>query len=336
MRRKEFLRLITLCAVSGHWSIQRLFGQNSALRPHRLKPGDTIGFVSPGGAIKNPDSLQKAITLFQNMGFNTKISEHALDRWGYYSATDKNRAEDIRFMFSDPEINAIIATRGGSGCNRLLPLLDYDLIKNNPKIFMGYSDITALCNAIFTKTGLITFHGPVVTSTWNTFTRKYFQEILVDGIATTFMNPDMSKDVHDVHTITPGTTSGVLWGGNLSVLSTMAGSEFLPKPDGTILFLEDVEEDIYRIDRMLMHLKLTGILNKINGFIFAQCTTCEEDDPGFSLIEILDQYIKPLEIPAWYGSMAGHIYDKFTLPVGSPVTVDASNGTIMMIERAVD
>ena len=269
------------------------------------------------------------------MGFKTRISSHALGRWGYYSGTDNERVTDIHSMFADPGIRAIITTRGGSGCNRLLPLLDYSLIKQNPKVFVGYSDITALLNAIYTKTGLITFHGPVVTSTWNAVTLHYFKKVLMDGNAVTFKNPEESPDDSAVQTITSGTAAGRLWGGNLSVLSTIIGSKYLPDVSNTILFVEDVEEDIYRIDHMLMHFKLAGILDKINGFIFAQCTSCNEGEQGFSIREILDQYIKPLGIPAWYGSMAGHIYDKFTLPIGLPVGIDAQAGSIRMLKPAV-
>lgn len=336
MKRRTFLRSSALLATSGPLSSLIPAPAQKVIKPDHLKSGDTIGVISPGGAIKNPDSLNETLTLFDKMGFKTRISPYAFGRWGYYSGTDEERVNDIHSMFADPSIQAIITTRGGSGCSRLLPLLDYSLIKKNPKIFVGYSDITALLNAFYTKTGLITFHGPVVTSTWNTITLQYFKQVLMDSNAATFKNPEESLDDSVVNTITPGTATGKLWGGNLSVLSTMIGAEYLPNASNTILFVEDVEEDIYRIDRMLMHFKLAGILDQINGFIFAQCTSCDEDDPGFSIHEILDQHIKPLGIPAWYGSMAGHIYDKFTLPIGLPVEINAEVGSIRLLEPAVN
>ncbi|NQV36989.1 MAG: LD-carboxypeptidase [Candidatus Marinimicrobia bacterium] len=335
MKRRNFLQSSAVLTASGVWSSLLANSTQNVLKPNRLKPGDTIGILSPGGAIKGPESIEDTIALFNTMGFKTKVSAQALGRWGYFSGTDDERVNDLHSMFSDPDIQAIITTRGGSGCNRLLPLLDYTLIKNNPKIFIGYSDITALLNAITVKTGLVTFHGPVVTSTWNEVTLHYFNQVLMGNNNVVFTNPEESIDDSIVKTITPGKASGRLFGGNLSVLSTMIGSEYLPDWSDTILFLEDTKEDIYRIDRMLMHLKLAGILGKIKGFIFAQCTSCHQDDPGFSIHEILDQYIKPLGIPAWYGSMVGHIHDKFTLPIGLSVEINSQDGSIQLLEPAV-
>lgn len=337
MKRRTFLQTTVAAVAAG---TQVAFAgatpsQPETRKPRRLKPGDTIGFVSPGGSISSPDSLDDAVAALAGWGVKTLVAPHALGQWGYYSGRDEERAGDINRLFADPSISAIMATRGGSGCNRLLPLLDYNLIRQNPKILVGYSDITALLNAVYTKTGLITFHGPVATSDWTEFTRREFYGVLFGAEARQLINPAVSEDSIEVTTITPGTAKGRLVGGNLSVVATVGGSEYLPDWSGTILFLEDVEEDIYRIDRMLMQLKLAGVLDQIGGFIFGHCSKCEVFEHGFTLREVLDQHIKPLGIPAWSGSMIGHIHDKFTVPVGLPVEIDAARGIIRLSEPAV-
>ncbi len=334
MRRRQFIKSAGVLTVSGALP-HRLLGKQPQIKPHRLSMGNTIGIISPGGGIKHETSLDKTRSVLKNLGFKTVLSKNALGRWGYYSGTDAERVRDIHEMFSNPQIDAIITTRGGSGCNRLLPMLDYDLIKNNPKALIGYSDITALVNAIYAKTGLIGFHGPVITSTWNDFTINHFRQTVMEGMKVLCKNPIESRDDHIVRTINPGKAQGTLVGGNLSVISTMLVDDYFPPWEDSILFLEDVEEGVYRIDRMLMHLKLAGVLDKIRGIVFGQCTSCEEEETGFTLEEVLHHYIKPLDIPAWYGSMIGHIYDKFTIPVGLKAEINADRGTIQFLESAV-
>ncbi len=333
MKRRSFLRTTAVLAVSG--ALPANAPSPVLLKPKRLVPGDTVGFLSPGGHIKGPSSLDDAKSVLASLGLRVKESRHVYGKYGYFSGTDAQRVDDLHDMFADPSVKAIIATRGGSGCSRLLPLLDYDLIRDNPKIFMGYSDITALLNAITVQTGLVTFHGPVGTSTWNDFTVRRVKEILLRGKASVMANPAESVDPRDHKTLRPGQATGPLFGGNLSVLSTMIGSPYLPDWSGKILFLEDIEEDVYRVDRMLMHLKLAGVLDSIAGCIFAQCTDCDEDDPGFSLDEVLQHYFSSASGPVWFGSMIGHIHDKFTLPLGLPVRIDADRGRIQMLEAAV-
>ncbi|MFQ6605366.1 MAG: LD-carboxypeptidase [Fidelibacterota bacterium] len=333
MKRRHFIRTSALLAASG--SLTPGVPATARIKPERLVPGDSVGFLSPGGAIRGPSSLNEVRTVLTNLGLTMKEAPHVYGKYGYFSGTDEERLSDLHDMFADPAVKAIIATRGGSGCNRLLPRLDYDLIRTHPKILMGYSDITALLNAITARSGLITFHGPVGTSTWNDFTLGWFRNILMEGQAAVMENPAQSVDPRTHITLRSGTATGRLFGGNLSVLSTMIGSPYLPDWSDTILFLEDIEEDIYRIDRILMHLKLAGILDSVAGLIFAQCTDCDEDDPGFSLLDVLEHYCSSLNIPVWYGSMIGHIHDKFTLPVGLPVTIDADRGRISLLEPAV-
>ncbi len=199
---------------------------------------------------------------------------------------------------------------------------------------MGYSDITSLLLAINARSRVITFHGPVATSTWNQFTADYVQRILFNGETVTLENPHTSEG--RLETIAPGKARGKLVGGNLSVLSAMVGSPYLPSWHKSILFIEDIGEDVYRIDRMLTQLKNAGILNQIAGFVFGQCTNCSPgDEPTFTLMQVLQNHILPLGIPAWYGAMIGHIQDKFTVPLGVQVEIDADAGRLQMLESAV-
>jgi muramoyltetrapeptide carboxypeptidase len=313
---------------------------NTILKPPRLQIGDMVGLIAPAGIIDAQD-IEDAKQSLSKLGLKVKIGAHILDRYGYLAGTDADRAQDINAMFSDRSVKAIIAMRGGWGCNRILPLLNYSLIRSHPKIFMGYSDITSLLLAINARSRVITFHGPVATSTWNQFTVDYLERILFNAEAVTMQNINTSEVPMEAIPITSGIyvptkARGKLVGGNLSVLSAMVGSPYLPSWNKSILFVEEIGEDVYRIDRMLTQLKTAGILNQIAGFIFGQCNNCSlGDEPSFTLMQVLQDHIIPLNIPAWYGSMIGHIKDKFTLPIGVEVEIDANFGTIRMLEAAV-
>jgi len=314
----------------------------SILKPPRLKAGDTVGLINPAGATFHPDDVVMAAEILAALGLKMKTGEHLLDRYGYLAGTDDARAEDINTMFADPQVAAILTLRGGWGCNRLLDLLDYKLIGRNPKILMGYSDITSLLLALNAKTGLVTFHGPVGTSTWNEYSTNFVKKLLFNAEVFSMENPRETGDnlvqTEDrILTINGGKAKGKLLGGNLSVLAAMVGSEYLPDFNGNILFLEDVREGIYRIDRMLTHLKLAGILSQLSGFIFGKCNDC---NPGkgfgsLTLEEVFNDHIKPLGIPAWSGAMIGHIDKKFTIPLGIETEIDADSGKISLLEPAV-
>jgi muramoyltetrapeptide carboxypeptidase len=336
IKRREFLRtcgLATLATQIPLLSAQAKLSPNSILKPPRLQVGDMVGLIAPAGIVDGKD-IEAAEKLFLQLGLKVKQGKHILDRYGYLAGKDSDRADDVNLMFSDREIIAIIAMRGGWGCNRILPLLNYPLIRSHPKILMGYSDITTLLLAINARSRLITFHGAVATSTWNQFTVDYFKRVLFDAEAVTMENSHTGEV--RVEIIAPGKARGKLIGGNLSVLTAMVGSPYLPSWNKSILFVEEIGEDVYRVDRMLTQLKTAGILNQIAGFIFGQCTNCSlGDQPSFTLMQVLQDHILPLGIPAWYGSMIGHIKDKFTVPIGIEVEIDADVGTIRMLEAAV-
>ncbi|MEA5504643.1 LD-carboxypeptidase [Halotia wernerae UHCC 0503] len=337
MKRRQFLTacgLTTLATqISPLAAQEQQLSPNIILKPPRLQVGDTVGLIAPAGIVDLEDiaAAKQSIT---KLGLNVKVGAHIADRYGYLAGKDADRAQDINDMFSDRSVKAIMTMRGGWGCNRLLPLLNYTMIRSHPKIIIGYSDITSLVLAIYARSRVITFHGPNATSTWNPFTVDYFQRILFHGEAVT-MATFQPSDVR-VKTIAPGKARGKLMGGNLSVLSAMVGSPYLPSWYKSILFVEDVNEDVYRIDRMLTQLKNAGILNQIAGFIFGQCTDCSlGDEPSFTLMQVLQDHILPLGIPGWYGSMIGHIQHKFTMPVGVEVEIDANVGTIQLLEAAI-
>lgn len=329
--------------IASRVPIANAAGSNaSALKPPRLQAGDTVGLINPAGATFHPEDVVVARESLAALGLKVKAGEHLLDRYGYLAGSDKDRASDVNSMFADREVKAILTLRGGWGCNRLLDLLDYKLISRNPKILMGYSDITSLLLALNAKTGLVTFHGPVGISSWNKYSTDFVEKLLFNAEVFSMENP---KDIGDhlaqvdnrVLTINGGKVRGRLLGGNLSVLTAMVGSDYLPDFKGNILFLEEVGEDIYRVDRMLTQLKLAGILGHLSGFVFGKCSDC---GPGrgygsLTLEEVLDDHIKPLGIPAWYGSMIGHIEDKFTIPLGVEAEIDADRGRISLLEPAV-
>jgi muramoyltetrapeptide carboxypeptidase len=311
-------------------------------KPPRLKPGATIGLINPAGPTFVRSDLTLVTEVLGALGLQWKFGEHVFDRHGFLAGTDAHRAADVNAMFRDPSVDALLAVRGGWGCNRILPLIDYDTVRKNPKILVGYSDITSLLVALHAKTGLVTFHGPVGTSTWNQFSTSYFRRVLFDGEAVTFENPSGKGDnliqtKDRIATITPGKVRGILVGGNLSVLTAMVGSPYLPSWQGVILFLEDDGELVYRVDRMLTQLRIAGIAEQLAGVIIGKCTNCEpgEGYGSLTLEDVLQEQIAPLGVPAFAGAMIGHIENKFTLPLGIEVEMDATAGRITMVEPAV-
>ncbi len=303
------------------------------MRPARLRDGDLVALVTPAGPV-SPDEVRDAEAALHDLGLRTLRGRHALDRRGYLGGADVARAADLMEMFRDPEVKAILPLRGGWGCARMLPYLDYEAIRANPKIVCGYSDITALLAALYTKAGLVSYHGPVGTSTWNSFSVGYFRRVLFDGLPVTMPAPDRAG----VDTINGGVARGRLIGGNLSVLSALVGTPYLPDTSGHLIFLEEVQEEPYRIDRMMTQLRLAGLFDRAAGVFFGNCKNCAPSDPAgsLSLAEVLRDHLRPLGLPAFYGTAIGHITDKFTLPVGGYAEMDADTGTIRLLEPGVD
>jgi muramoyltetrapeptide carboxypeptidase len=247
-------------------------------------------------------------------------------------------------MFADPTVAALMPIRGDWGSARVLPYLNYDQIRANPKVLIGFSDITALLLGIYAQTGLITFHGPHGLTSWRADQVEPLRRVVMQGERLTYTNPlvgadqdRLMRDQGRIQTITPGKASGRLIGGNLSVISGIVGSPYMPDTTGAILFLEDIGEASYRMDRMLTQLKLAGVLDGLAGFVFGQCTRCGPGETygSLTLEEILQDHIQPLGIPAWSGAWIGHVEPLWTLPIGGLVAIDATTGSIQMLEPAV-
>lgn len=341
--RRHFLQTTSASVLALPFQLGRT-AKRSLLKPPRLKPGTIVGIVSPASATFVRQDLDIVQDVVRALGLEPRLAPHVLDRYGYLAGKDRDRAADINQFFADPQVGAILPIRGGWGCSRILPYLDYKLIRQHPKIIVGFSDITTLILAINAQTQLITFHGPNGLSSWNPAQTDYFRRVLFTAESLTFQNFSDEADLnrlmavkYRIQTITPGIARGRLVGGNLSVLSALVGSAYLPDWKGAILFLEDINENIYRLDRLLTHLKLAGVFEQLAGFIFGQCPECKPDaDYGsLTLEEVVWNYIQPLGIPAWYGATIGHIDTIFTLPIGLEVEIDASTGTIRMLESAV-
>ena len=299
--------------------------QQPPLYLRRLKKGDTVGVITPSSPLVDDAGYDIAVANFNALGLRIKWGANVGKKYGYLAGTDDERIADIHSMFSDPEVKAIVCLRGGSGAARLLDRLDYSLIARNPKIFMGYSDITAFHQAIHTQTGLVTFHGAVANSHWTPMVLNQFRQLFFEGKPLAHVT---RRNV--VRTITEGVSEGTLLGGNLTVLTGIAGSRYFPNFEDSILFLEEIGEEPYRIDRMFSQLALTGVLKKIKGFVFGKCSDCKPANPAASLTieQILRDYIRPLGIPAFQGALIGHIDEQWIMPIGAKVRIDATQGTI--------
>jgi muramoyltetrapeptide carboxypeptidase len=307
------------------------------LLPRPLKRGDKVGLISPSAATSERIQFQFAQESLEALGFEVKLGENLKNRRGHLAGTDEERANDLNSMFTDEEIKAIICIRGGSGAARILPLIDYKNIRKNPKPILGYSDITALHTAIHAETGLITFHGPNGTGSWNSFNVSQFESMFFNRDLVTFENEmikgdDLIVKQNRIQTLRPGRAKGKILGGNLTVLTSLSGTPYLPDFKNSILFIEDIGEDPYKIDRMMSTLKLNGTLGKIKGFIFGQCTDCNPSGGygSLTLDDILDDYILPLKIPAYKGAMIGHVAKQFIVPYGAEVEMDAEKGIFSM------
>jgi muramoyltetrapeptide carboxypeptidase len=311
------------------------------VRPPRLAPGATIGLAAPAGALRERAHLGQAVRRLEALGFRTRVAPHALDRHGYLAGTDADRAADLHSLFEDPGVDAVMALRGGWGSARLLPLLDFDLLGRHPKAFVGYSDVTTLLLALYARTGLVTFHGPVGTSPWGAFTAAAFRRVLCDG-ARVRVEAEGEGGVPPrartrARTITPGRAEGRLVGGNLTVVAALVGSGYLPDWSGHVLFLEDTNESTYQVDRLLTQLRLAGLLGGVAAVVFGTCTGCRPSGEGrvLALDDVLADHLRPLGIPAWSGAMIGHADELYTLPLGVSVGTDAERGTLEMLEPAV-
>ena len=349
MNRKKFITSLSAASVGAavinpfSFSKTSLLDESTIIKPPRLKNGDKIGLVAPGSYISE-EELQDSIKNLNDLGFETTYSKKIFLQNGYFAGTDKERAEDLMKMFSDKSIKGIVCARGGYGCSRILPLLNYDLIRKNPKVLIGYSDVTALLYGIYKKSGLISFHGPVGTSTFNDYTVKNFQKVLMNTERISlFQNSTSGEDenVYGVTTIVKGKGKGRLVGGNLSIMVSLIGTEFDVDYSSKIIFIEEIGEEPYRIDRMLTQMIQAGKFTNAAGVmmgIFRKCEVKSEDasfSKSFNLMEVLKDRLSGLKIPVVYGMSFGHVKDKFTIPFGALAELNADKQTFTLLEKAV-
>ncbi len=316
---------------------------HSMIKPARLREGDMIGLITPAGHV-NEEKIAKSIRNIESLGLRVKQGKYIREGRGNYAGTAWQRLEDLHAMFADPEVKGIWTAAGGSGAISLLPYIDYKLIRKNPKVFVGYSDITALHLAIGRQAGLVTFHGPVGISSFSEYAVRHLRAVLMDPQPTYQITMSAenaaqaaTKEQFALRTLQHGVREGRLIGGNLSLVAALAGTPYGADYDKAILFLEDISEAPYRIDRMMTQLDLCHGFNHAAALMLGVFHKCEATDgePSLTLAETIGDHVARLQIPAVYGYSFGHIADQFTLPMGLKARLDTQAQTLTLLEPAV-
>lgn len=353
LNRRRFGALLAGAAVAAAQPATALAGAHTtrggkAMKQHLLKPtrlhsGDLVGIVAPAGP-SNPAAIEQAVQNLQALGLRAKLGAHLGEVYGNYGGSVEHRVADLHAMFLDPEVKAVWAIRGGSGCIALLSHLNYKLIRSNPKILLGFSDVTALHLALQRRAGLVSFHGPVLSSPFSDYTRNHLQNLLMAPQAhyTIPMAEEnraraVAAPQYALRTVHAGQASGRLMGGNLSMVAALAGTPYAADFRQAIVFLEDVGEEPYRIDRMMTQLQLSEGFEHAAAMmlgVFEKCAPAA-DEVSLSLEQTLDQHLLPLKLPAATGYSFGHIRDQFTLPLGLLARLDTEQQTLTLLEPAV-
>ncbi len=314
------------------------------IKPKALQKGDKVAVIAPATAVTDPDDIAKAKETLDYFGLKMVLGDYVNKGQGYKTRTIYERVSDLHKMFENKEIKAIFAIRGGYGSAGILENIDYELIKNNPKIFCGYSDITAMHLAIQKKSNLITFHGPVMLSPFTQFTEQSFNKVIFGNSANLeFTNPQAKKGFREVYPtkeLVSGIAKGKLIGGNLSIICSLMGTEYEIDTLDKILFIEDVEEPAYRIDRMLTQLKLAKKLDQAAVIIIGKCENCKNDGQGNlwdrTLSEVYESIFEGYKKPVLSGMMIGHTPEQLTLPLGIEVELNTSKASIKFLESGVN
>jgi muramoyltetrapeptide carboxypeptidase len=314
-------------------------------KPRALRRGDTLGLIAPSGSTKDRGAAARGIAALEAMGFSVRAGRSCLaERYGYLAADDELRAQDINEFFADPAIDGIVCFKGGYGTPRILDRIDYAIVRENPKAFIGYSDITALHLAFARYAGFPTYHGLMAMSMLggadDFSVEAWLGCVLAEGPLGTLAYPPASADslAPRPEALVGGQARGILMGGNLSLVAALAGTPYALEPEGTILFLEDVGEEPYRIDRMLTNLRLSGVFERCAGVLLGGWTNCEPEDPerSLSLRKVFEDVIAPSGKPLLMGFPAGHCVPTLCLPLGVEAALDADAGTLTMLEAACE
>ena len=309
------------------------------IKPPRLKKGDVIGLVAPASTPSPNEKIEKGVRYLEQLGYRVKLGKYVTQVLGYLAGTDDQRVSDFNEMLRDKNVKAIFALRGGYGTPRLLKRVDYAAARRNPKIIVGYSDLTALQLALFKKIGLVTFSGPMVAvEMWNAmdpYTEEHFWRILT---STKEIGAMLSPENEPLRLMNPGKTEGRLLGGNFSLMASLMGTPYLPNLAKSLLVLEDVDEAPHRIDRMFAQLHNAGVLKKISGLILGKFTDCVPSDPAkphLTVEQVLQDVSQRVKCPVISNFQYGHIPRKLTVPLGLKARIDSAKGLIEVEEAGV-
>jgi muramoyltetrapeptide carboxypeptidase len=312
----------------------------NTLKPKRLRKGDTIGLVTPASPVADSARIERGVRYLETLGYRVEVGKNVGRVHGYLAGTDDERLDDLHGFFADKRIAAIIALRGGYGTPRLLDRLDYRMIGRHPKILAGFSDITGLQLAIWKRCGLVTFHGPMaaveMTDAIDPFTEEMFWGVV--STAKKFGRVAFA-DSDRIATLSPGRGEGTLIGGNLSLFVSMLGTRYAPSLAASVLFLEEIAEEPYRVDRMLTQLRNAGAFTKSRAILtgqFVDCVPSNPSKPSLSVDDVLADCARQAEQPFLSNLPFGHVPHKMTLPVGIHVRVDTRVPSVDFLESAVD
>lgn len=317
-------------------------GSQPIIKARHLVKGDTVGIVAPASPLENESEIDYTYQWLKKIGLKYKVGKHLFDSYSDFAGSDENRIADFNAMWADPEVKAVMPMRGGNGAARLLNGIDYDLIAKNPKIIVGYSDITSFLIAIHQKTGLVTFHGPMMGGFFEgSYTYHNYLKAVMGNKPLGLITDKEEKELWNPegpptrHIIAKGKARGRLTGGCMTLIRQLMGTPYEIETEGKILFLEDLDAEPHEIDRMLYQLHLAGKLQKAAGIVVGECTNCRPGSSGrnsfplnFSLDRILEERLRDLGIPVIYGLRFGHSKEKFTIPLGVMASLEATDSGV--------
>jgi muramoyltetrapeptide carboxypeptidase len=309
------------------------------IKPKRLQKGDLIGIISPASTPDDLSRINSGVKYLEKLGYYSILGSHVGKNHGYLAGTDEERVSDIHTMFKNKNVKAIMCLRGGYGSPRLLDKIDYKLVKRNPKIFVGYSDITALQMAFLQKANLVTFAGPMLAVDFydevSSFTEEFFWRLVTSNKKIgRIKNPNNER----MSPLRNGSTRGQIVGGNLALLVSLMGTQYFPDVRSKILLLEDTGEAPYRLDRLINQLRIANVFDKVRGIVLGAFTDCKELDLSkktLTLGEVIEDYFTKLKKPVVYNFQHGHIKDNITVPFGIKIKLNATKGFLEIIEGAV-